>query len=109
MTVIDPGIPQAIVVSDGEGLRVELTGELDLAARAQLDDLLAKITSAPPCAVVIDLSAVTFLSSDALGFLAQIRNHADSGGHEVTLAGPDRVALRALQVSGFDRVFRIIP
>jgi anti-sigma B factor antagonist len=109
MTLIDPGQPQAVVVSDGTGLRVELSGDLDLAVRGQLDDVVEKVAAAPAGPVVVDLTAVTFMGSDALGFLARLRRHVTTAGFEVTLVGPNRVALRALQVSGFDRVFTIDP
>jgi anti-anti-sigma factor len=109
MTLIDPGQPQAVVVSDGPGLRVELSGDLDLAVRGQLDDVLEKVAAAPAGPVAVDLTAVTFLGSDALGFLARLRRHLAPAGFEVTLIGPNGVARRALQVSGFDRVFPIHP
>jgi anti-anti-sigma factor len=98
---------QAICVADGDGFRIELSGEIDLACRPQLDEILTKVTAAPAADVVVDLSGVTFLSSDGLGFLSQIHVHASSGGCEVALLGPSPVALRALQITGFDQVFRI--
>jgi anti-anti-sigma factor len=107
MPPIDPALPQAVVVADGDRLRVDLSGDLDLAGRSLLDDVLDKVTAAPPTSVLVDLTAVTFLSSDALNFLARVRQHAVSGGHEVTLAGARRTALRVLEVSGFTKVFRI--
>jgi anti-anti-sigma factor len=107
MSSLESAPPQAAVVADGAGLRVDLAGDLDLAARELLDDALEKITAAPPSDVRVDLAAVTFLSSDALGFLARIRAHAQRGGFVVTLANPRRVALRAIQVSGFDQIFPV--
>ncbi|MDT4915455.1 MAG: hypothetical protein QOH89_155 [Pseudonocardiales bacterium] len=108
MPPIDPALPQAVVVADGDRLRVDLVGDLDLAVRPLLEDILGKITAAPPVAIVVDLTAVTFLSSDALNFLARVRQHAATGGFEVTLAGARRAALRALEVSGFTQAFPIV-
>ena len=108
MPPIDPSLPQAVVVADGDRLRVDLAGDLDLAVRPLLDDILGKITAAPPARVLVDLTEVTFLSSDALNFLARVRQHATSGGFDVTLAGARRSALRALEISGFTRAFLIV-
>jgi anti-anti-sigma factor len=102
-----PLFPDAVCVADDDGFRIELTGEIDFATRPKLAEVLAQITAVPSAPVLVDLSGVTFLSSDGLGFLSQLRHHATTGGHEVTLHRPGRVALRALEVIGFDLVFPI--
>jgi anti-sigma B factor antagonist len=96
-----------VLSADTAGFRIELSGEIDMASRPQLDDAAAEITAHPPVDIVVDLTAVSFLGSDGLGFLAQLRNHVVASGHGVTLEGPNRAALRALQITGFDKVFTI--
>jgi len=96
-------------IADADGAwRVEMRGEIDLNAQRQLDDALAQITAAAPAAVVVDLSGVTFLASNGLGFLAAIGEHAKLAGHTVTMSRPNHVAHRALTVVGFDRLYPIV-
>jgi anti-anti-sigma factor len=93
--------------TDSVGFRIEMTGEIDMAARPQLEDAAAKIIASAPTNIVISLRGVTFLGSDGLGFFAKLRKHVEGSGYGVTLEGPNRTALRALQITGFDKVFTI--
>jgi anti-anti-sigma factor len=87
--------------------RIELRGEIDMSTDPQLEAALTAVTAADPVDILVDLTEVTFLASAGLGFLAELRNHADPVGHTVTLHGPDRAVRRALTVVGFDDVFTI--
>jgi anti-sigma B factor antagonist len=87
--------------------QVTLAGEIDTATMPRLDEIAEEITDADPADVFVDLTKVTFLLSTGLGFLADLRTHATAGGYTVTLHSPTTVALRALQIVGFDRVFPI--
>jgi anti-anti-sigma factor len=96
------------VVEPG-GWHVELRGDIDLNTRPQLDAGLTAVTGANPAAIRVDLTQVTFLGSTGLKFLAELREHADTAGHTVTLHGPNRAVRRALTLIGFDQVFTIMP
>ena len=104
-----PGVEPQITchLDAGRGWRIHLRGEIDVTTDPELATTLAAVTAADSADILVDLTEVTFLASTGLGFLAQLRNHADTGGHAVTLHGPDRAARRALTLMGFDHVFTI--
>ena len=84
---------------------VVLQGELDLynaqPVRAALVD-----ASKGAERVVVDMSAVTFVDSTAMGLLIEARSRMTDRAAFV-LAGPGMETRRALQVSGLDRHFAI--
>lgn len=98
---------QALFDADGDRLHLRLRGEIDLAAQPLLDETYDELTSAEPLDLTVDLTEVTFLASNGLGFLARVRDHLESAGRTVTLHGPDHSALRALKLVGFDKFFTI--
>src|SRR5687767_10425887 len=98
--------PEVFCAFDASGRwQVTLAGEIDTAVMPRLGEIAEQITGAEPADVFVDLTKVTFLLSSGLGFLAELRTHAMVGGCTVTLHSPTSVALRALQIVGFDRVF----
>ncbi len=76
-------------------------------AQPLLDEAYEKVAGAEPGDVLVDLTQVTFLASNGLGFLARIQTHAAVTGHTVTLQGPDRSVERVLQLMGFEKLFTI--
>jgi anti-sigma B factor antagonist len=78
-----------------------LAGELDLYNADELRAALGQAIAAAPSRVVVDLSAVEFLDSTALGVLIEARGQLGPGG--LRLAAPKLETRRALQVSGLDR------
>jgi anti-sigma B factor antagonist len=99
--------PQVLISEEGGRLRLDLRGEIDLMAQPLLDDAYEEVAGAEPGDVLVDLSQVTFLASNGLGFLARIQTHAAATGHMVTLRRPDRSVERVLHLMGFDKVFTI--
>jgi anti-anti-sigma factor len=98
---------QAVFSAEQGRLHLRLGGEMDLGAQPLLDKTYSQLVAADPGDLTVDLTHVTFLASNGLGFLAQAREHLHATGHTVTLHGPDRAALRALHIMGFDQYFTI--
>lgn len=99
--------PRVLVGEEGGRLRIDLRGEVDMVAQPLLDEAYDKIAGVEPDDVLVDLTQVTFLASNGLGFLARVQAHAAAAGYTVTLQGPDRSVQRVLQLMGFDRLFTI--
>jgi anti-sigma B factor antagonist len=95
---------RGIVERDGTVV-VELAGELDLYNVEAVRHALLESTASKPALLVVDLSAVEFIDSTALGVLVEARSHLENG--RFLLAGPGLEARRALQVSGLDRHFDV--
>ena len=84
-------------VGDGvPGPVLTAAGELDMAVKDQLRDVLSSLTGV----VTVDLAAVTFIDSSTIGVFvgAHKRLSADGGG--LRLRSPQDLPRRALEVVG---------
>jgi anti-sigma B factor antagonist len=97
-------------VPDGSTCKLILTGEMDLAAAPDITELgCIALDDAGIEAVVIELAAVTFMDSTAIGALIMLRNAALERGKKLALTHvPDRVQ-KVLTISGLTDVFGIEP
>jgi anti-anti-sigma factor len=83
------------------GVIVRLTGELDLYNAEDVRTALAQAIDQAPRRIVVDMSAVEFVDSTALGVLIEARSRL---GHDaLLLAAPQLETRRTLQISGLDR------
>ena len=78
-----------------------LAGELDLYNADELRAALDQAIARGPSRVVVDLSAVDFVDSTALGVLIEARGRLGPDGFR--LSAPQLDTRRVLQVSGLDR------
>jgi anti-anti-sigma factor len=58
-------------------------------------------------AIILDLSAVTYMDSAALGMLLLIRERAEAKGQKVILSRPSPTVMTILQVVQFGKLFEI--
>ena len=85
-----------------------LSGELDLALAADIvsagSECLAESTTQT---LIVDLRAVTFIDSTAIGSLVHLRNAALERGKQLELSHmPERVD-KLLKITGLDQVFTV--
>ena len=80
---------------------VRLAGELDLYNAEDVRTALAKAIETMPRRIVVDMAAVEFVDSTALGVLIEARSRL--GQDALLLAAPQLETRRTLQVSGLDR------
>jgi anti-sigma B factor antagonist len=85
---------------------VRLVGELDLYNAPTLRDALGEVCNVGPARVIVDLSAVEFIDSTALGALIEARTKLPNRNGFI-LAAPRLETRRALEISGLDRHFSI--
>jgi anti-sigma B factor antagonist len=85
---------------------VSLGGELDLYNAEEVREALAGAADRQPERLVVDLSAVEFIDSTALGVLIEARTKL-TNRRAFLLAAPGMETRRALEVSGLDRHFGI--
>lgn len=79
----------AIVAACGDDYAlVELVGEVDIAVRAKLIEVLRAAIDSGKAAVVIDLSAVTLLSTAGIGCLQNAGNLLATRGVQLHLVCP---------------------
>jgi anti-anti-sigma factor len=92
------------VSRDGERAVVWLDGEQDIATVAVLADALAKVTSADDANLIVDLSGVTFMSTDTINELARARNLMLGLSRNLTLRSPSKCVRRLLDLCGLGGV-----
>lgn len=91
---------------DDQRCQLELAGEVDLAAAAQIVDLgLVALAGPGIIAVVVSLGRVTFIDSTALGALVRLRNAALSQSKRLELTEVPARVERLLELTGLSGVF----
>jgi anti-sigma B factor antagonist len=93
--------------ADG-GIQVELTGELDLATAAKLDDELQKVEARRPALIVLDLQPLTFMDSSGLRVLLAADARARENGIRFVLVRGDERVQRVLRITRLDERLEIV-
>jgi anti-anti-sigma factor len=92
------------------GLRVSLSGEIDMSVVEELQQELDKVLDdqQAPEVVAIDLREVTFLDSSGLRLVLQLNEKLRSGGRRlVVVMGPRRVA-KVFELTGADETLETV-
>jgi anti-anti-sigma factor len=98
--------PIAAVENVNGACVIRLAGELDLYNAAPVREALFEACGNGPNRIVVDLSAVDFIDSTALGVLIEARTKL-TNRKAFLLAAPGLETKRALQISGLDRHFAV--
>lgn len=84
-----------------------LQGELDLAAAPRLARALDTALDAKPTLLALDLRDLTFLDSTGIRVLITACRRAGTGGCSFVLRAPCRPVMKALRLTGVDRLMVI--
>jgi anti-sigma B factor antagonist len=98
--------PVAGIARNDGSVIVSLAGELDLYNAHLVREALLGCAAEEPQRLVVDLSAVKFIDSTALGVLIEARTRM-ANRRGFLLAAPGLETKRALEVSGLDRHFAV--
>jgi anti-sigma B factor antagonist len=98
--------PVAGIDSVDSATVIHLAGELDLHNANVVRGALLDAVGGKPQRVIVDLGAVRFIDSTALGVLVEARRRLENR-RAFLLAAPGLEARRALEVSGLDRHFAV--
>src|SRR2546423_11234362 len=85
---------------------VSVSGELDLYTAERLQARIDEAGAVGADTVLVDLSAVSFVDSTALGVLVQESKRLEGRGHSLVLVTNDPRTLRVVEVTGLSRVLR---
>jgi anti-sigma B factor antagonist len=92
------------------GVAVALSGELDAYDAPSLRAAFAELAGGRQGAVVVlDLSAVTFLDSTALGTIVGLLRRVREGGGELRVVLPEGTARRIFEVTALERALDVWP
>jgi anti-sigma B factor antagonist len=82
-------------------------GELDLSTSERFREALTELVDASPN-VAVDLRAVSFMDSTALGVVVAAMKRAREHGGEVALIGPTGSPRKVLSITALDQIMRIV-
>jgi anti-sigma B factor antagonist len=85
---------------------IKVAGECDITTAPQLRDALSTNIAGDKPLVVIDLSGLSYLDAAGVHMLLDARNVLASRGRFLTLASPQRIVLRMLDLT---RAAQLIP
>jgi anti-sigma B factor antagonist len=91
---------------DAWGL-LTVDGELDLSTSPELRDALMTLGSDHP-RIAIDLRAVTFMDSTALGVIVATMKRARERGGQLALVGPTGSPRKVLSITALDQIVPIV-
>jgi anti-sigma B factor antagonist len=91
------------------GHLVICSGELDVAATPRLSTVLAMTGNGAGQRVVLDLVAVDFIDSTALGTILKAAGQLEAGGHSLAVVVPDGPVRRLLEMTNLTGRFLIFP
>ena len=86
---------------------LRLRGELDMATAVALRLALADAIDGGPSSLEVDLSELTFVDSTGIGVLVGASRRAEDAGCSFVLRGPSRSVMKALHLTGVDKVMDI--
>ena len=95
--------------SAGDTAILELSGEFDLAAVAQVHDVAAGALDGGGRALVLDLSSTTFIDSSGLNAIVELHKRARAAGLKVALACANPIVCRVLDLTAIDTVIPLFP
>lgn len=106
-----PGVPAALETATGGAVRIEVTrehgapvvrvsGELDIAARTQLDGALARASCEPEGRLTVDVSRLRFIDASGLGLLVRTHNRlVGDGGRGIVVRGASGMVRRVFAIT----------
>jgi anti-anti-sigma factor len=89
------------------GHLVVCAGELDVSATPRLSTVLAVASTMPGGRLVLDLSAVGFLDSTALGTILKAAAQLDESGTLLAVVAPEGPVRRLLELTNLTQRFRL--
>jgi len=96
---------KASVVPHSDRVEVRLAGSFDISTRPRFHDAIRGALRAEGREVWIDLAAVDYIDSVALGSLLTAREMAEKAGKTVVLAGATGKVRKALDLARFGDIF----
>lgn len=97
----------AVTEWSGRTLFVAATGEVELVNAPQLESMLDQAIDDRPDVLVLDITAVTFLSSAGLAVLVRAHRNAEVAGARFRVVANNPATRRPIQLMGLDQEFEV--
>lgn len=96
------------VVTNGGCAVIRLSGRFDFNAHREFREAVDQALADPALnEVQVDLAAVDYLDSSALGMLLMLRDKARSAGRSVSLANCRGAVKQVIEIANFSKLFPI--
>jgi HptB-dependent secretion and biofilm anti anti-sigma factor len=101
----DASLQTRVEIADGRAT-IGLTGRFDFSAhRVFREACAAPLESSQVCTLDIDLAAVDYIDSSALGMLLMLREKAQAANKTVLLSNCKGAARQVLEIANFGKLF----
>ena len=88
---------------------IRVDGELDLSNVSEIRAVVAEQCELRPAVLVFDLRELTYMDSSGLGVLVGAKRRLAANEGEVLIITEQNAVLKALSLSGLDRIIRVFP
>lgn len=89
---------------NGGVVKINLSGRMDIEGVGEIETKLSSMTAAPRMAIVVDMSAVPFMSSIGIWALLINAKAVDRRGGKFVLLSPQHDVKTVLETSGIDQL-----
>lgn len=96
------------IVSDGDGLIVHVSGEIDLRNSPTFRTELLTLVDRKPRRVILDMSGVVYVDSSGVGTIVEFKRRLDRSGGAAVLAGLQPRVKSVFEITKLDQFFRIV-
>ncbi|GAC1319058.1 MAG: hypothetical protein NVSMB25_09300 [Thermoleophilaceae bacterium] len=86
----------------GDGIRVALSGELDISSAADVENRLLDVERGQPSRIYLDLREVSFIDSTGLSMIINADGRARKAGRRLTIVSGDGTPRRILRTVGLE-------
>jgi anti-sigma B factor antagonist len=94
---------------DGQRLRVQIRGDVDLLTAPELRTALLDATQHDAAQIELDLSAVTFIDSTGISVILQAWQRLNEQGRRLVLTAASRPVTRVLETAGLAELLALEP
>jgi anti-sigma B factor antagonist len=94
-------------ITEGERVRLVVSGELDLLAAPHLRSALLEAGRHDGATIDLDLSAVTFIDSTGISVILQAWQRANAAGGRLVLGAASPVVARVIEATGLSELLAV--
>lgn len=91
----------------GDIYKIKLAGRMDIEGVSKIETTFSGMTASPRMAIIVDMSAVPYMSSIGIRALLMNAKAVAKRGGKFTLLSPEQNVRKVLLTSGIDRIISI--
>lgn len=96
------------IIQEGNAIKGILTGRLDTAASMQFASDMTPLLENADKEIILDCSALEFISSSGLRLFLSLRKESIAKGGEITITGVSEEIKQVFTITGFYSLFKFV-